>query len=131
MESVKGRRELSRGARRALRIIGVVGIVLLIGMGSLFIVQELSHTTILGGMNITDYTFGEMDEGVWFAIYVKNSGFSYDTCRVTAEVTTPSSIYSNSTMIGVSPGQLNAAYLLVELPPDETGPFDIECHLME
>lgn len=115
---------------RAIIAIGVVLVVILAALGAVYLFQEMNESTTSGNLSITDYIYGEVDDDVWFAVYIKNDGSWWDSRTVIAEVITPSGTYTNSIEVGADPGTVGSGYILVDLPPGENqGSYQTDCYL--
>lgn len=109
--------------------IGVVVAIILAGLLAVLLFQEANRSTTSGGMRITDYIYGEVEDDVWFAVYVMNDGDSWDSRTVIAEVTTSSGTYTNHIMVGTDPGTMGSGYILVHLPEGENhGEYQTDCY---
>jgi hypothetical protein len=132
-EEMQRKYEPNEWVSRNLKTILAIGIalgIILATLGAIFLFQEMNRSATSGNLSITDYIYGEVDDSVWFAIYIKNDGISFDSRTVIAEVITPSGTYTNSVKVGADAGAVASGYILVELPPGENqGNYQTDCYL--
>lgn len=115
--------------RRTILMIAIVLVLIVAAMGAIYLFQEITRSSSSGNLRITDYTYGNVDEGVWFAIYIKNDGSWRESRTVIAEVSTSSGIYTNATDVEVDPGATVARYIFIPLPPGENqGGYQTDCY---
>jgi hypothetical protein len=132
-QEMEGRYQPNEWIAKNGRVILAIGVALgliVAALGAIYLIQEITRSSSSGNLRITDYTYGNVDEGVWFAIYVKNDGSWRDSRTVIAEVSTPSGIYTNNTEVEADPGTTVAKYIFIQLPPGENqGNYQTDCYL--
>jgi len=114
----------------ALIAIGVALILVVVGVGALFVYQEVTKSSTSGSLRIDGYSYGEIPEGVWFAAYVKNDGFWWASGTLIAEVETTWGTFTNSTEVGSDAMNTVSSYILVEIPVMESVEIlNVHCYL--